>query len=208
MKKYTICLFAFFALIVFNGCVQINSSDGGSMNILPSTVGPTDKYRPLYTVDESKKVTASSDVKNLFWIFTWGSDNAYADNAHISDANLFGLLGKIFPFLNAKETACKAAFYKACKNSGCDSLVAARYECKFEDYLIFKKMTVEVKGFPAKLSGVETVKPMPYYIDGDGKVVITDKFVLPYLLFDGRKAKSDANSSGMGVFSFLNNILR
>lgn len=194
MKSFRLIAFAMLAVFVLTGCVQVNSSDAGSMNIHPSTVGPTDDYRPLYKVDSTKKVTAESSVKCLFWIFTWGTDNAFADNLEMSRGGvpLFSaalpipILARLFPFLNAKATAARAAFYKACKQADCDAIVAARYEITFEDLLFFKEMRVTVTGFPAKLVGVETVNPMPYYIDGNGKVVVLDKMVKPVKLFDGR----------------------
>ena len=191
-------------VLAASGCVQINSSDSGSMNIAPKTVGPVDNYRPLYKVDESRKVSAESSVNNLFWIFTWGSDNAVADNAVIS-SGAGPFLARLFPFLAAKETAAKAAFYKACQNARCDSIVAARYEITTTDYLVFKKVSVQLSGFPATLTGVEAVKPMPYYIDGSGKIVTLDKVVAPLLLFDARKVGPKDQKSG-GIFGFLNKL--
>ena len=176
---------ACFCMLIASGCVEINSSDSGSMNIPPQTVGPVDDYRPLYKVDSTRKVYAESNVKNLFWIFTWGSDDAFADNASIF-SGMTSFWSKIFPFLVAKETAAKAAFYKACQKAKCDSIVAARYEITFSDYIVFKKLNVQISGFPATLTGVEPVKPMPYYIDGNGKTVILDKPAKPLLLFDAR----------------------
>ena len=181
-------------LIAFcTGCVQINSSDAGSMNFHPVTTGPTDDYRPVYEVGK-EKVSARSDVKCLFWIFTWGSDNAYADNVKLTKHPL----AHLFPFLNARQTAAQAAFYKACKLAGCDAVVGARYEITFEDYLFYKKMSVEVKGFPAFLKGVEEVKVMPFYVEGDGKVVTLPKMVKPMLIYDAHKGKgAEAESKGL-----------
>ena len=189
MKTYLLCTFAIIASAVMTGCVEIHSSDSGSVNIPPMTVGPVDDYLPLYQIDSTKKIKASSNVKNLFWLFTWGSDNAFADNATIFHGGE-NILGKIFPFLIAKQTAAKAAFYKACKEAGCDSVVAARYEITFDDYLIYKKMTVEISGFPAKLCGVETVKAKQYYVDGKGNVVFLDRLIKPSCLFDYRTNQS------------------
>ena len=185
MKTFVLAVIAAFASSVMVGCVQINSSDSGSMNLPPTTVGPVDDYRPLYQVDCTRKISASSNIKNLFWIFTWGSDNAFADNASIFPSD--SILGKIFPFLIAKETAAKAAFYKACKDAKCDSIVAARYEITFEDYFLYKKISVEVSGFPAKLSGVETVKAQQYYINSNGDVIFLDKYIKPCQLFDAQR---------------------
>ena len=137
MKKTLFCSAVVILSAIMTGCVEINSSDSGSMNIAPMTVPPVDDYRPLYTIDTARKVKASSDVKNLLWLFTWGSDNAYADNASIFPEG--SLLGKIFPFMAAKETAAKAAFYKACKEAQCDSIIAARYEITFKDYFFYSR---------------------------------------------------------------------
>ena len=56
-----------------------------------------------------------------------------------------------------------------------------------DDYWLFKKLDVKVSGFPATMTGVEVVKPMPYYIDGKGQVVVMNKFVMPYQLFNAFK---------------------
>ena len=190
MKKLTMMLAVVGFIALGSGCVQINSSDAGSMNLHPKTEGPVDGYRPIYEIGK-ERVSAQSNIKCLFWIFTWGSDNAYADNADATK-NLFG---RIFPFLNAKQTAAQAAFYKACKNSNSDAIVAARYEVTFEDYLIYKKMNVEIKGFPARVAGVEVIKPQPFYVDGAGKIVVQDKMVKPVLLYDAQK-KEGADKKG------------
>ncbi len=188
MKRIAVAAFAVFVSTVMVGCVQINSSDSGSMNIPPMTVGPVDDYRPLYQIDCSRKVKASSNIKNLFWIFTWGSDNVYADNASIFPGG--SILGRIFPFMVAKETAAKAAFYKACKEAQCDSIIAARYEITFKDYFFYRKMIVEISGFPAKITGVETVKAKQYYIDSKGNVIFLEKFIKPCPLIDVYGQKS------------------
>ena len=171
-----------FCVIAASGCVQTNSSDSGSLNVPPQTVGPV-AYRPVYKVDNSKKVSAESSVKNLFWIFTWGSDDAIADNVKIF-SGMDSFLSKIFPFLAARETAAQAAFYKACKQSNCDSIVAARYEITFTDYFIYKKVNVKISGFPATLTGVKEVEHVPFYIDESGKIFTLNKFMKPVLLLD------------------------
>lgn len=200
MKKIGILFLMSMVTLLINGCVEINSSDGGSMNIHPITIGPTDDYRPIYKVDSSRKVTAQSSVKCLLWLFSWGSDNAYADNIDMIRNNQAHFIGygnpflvRLFPFLDAKVLAARAAFYKACKENSCDAIMAARYEISFENYFIFKVMRVTVTGFPATLTSVEAVKPMPYYIDGNGKVVVLDKMVKPVKLFDGRQPRQQVS---------------
>ena len=173
MKKILLGLCAVAGILFATGCTSINSSDGGDLNIYPKTIGPTDNYRPLYTVDTKKKVTGKAKVTVLFGLFMWGDGSGLADNADI------------FSFLpDSRRLSAKAAFYNACKEANCDDIVAARYEVTRKNYLIFSKCEVEVKGFPATLSGVEVVKPVQYYIDSTGKVIFLKKFVNPIKISD------------------------
>lgn len=176
MKKSVSVFAALCAVIWLCGCTQINSSDAGSMNLYPETVGPVDAYRPLYKVNETKRVSGVAQVNVLFGIFAWGESSGFADNTS---------LGDYFSFLpNARKLAASAAFYNACTAAKCDAVVASRYEIKTVNYLFFKKMQVKVSGFPATIVGVETIKPLPYYINGKGEVVVMDKFMIPHRLFD------------------------
>lgn len=190
MKKITLHLVAAIAFVcVMTGCQSTNTSDAGSMNVYPQTVGPVDAYRPLYKVDEKQKVSGQAKVNVLFGIFAWGDSSKFADNASLFASD--SLFASLFSFLpNAKQIAGQAAFYNACTTAKCDAVVAARYEIDTTDYFVFKKMDVKVTGFPATMTGVETVKPMPYYINGKGEVVVLDKFVVPHLLFDANAKKS------------------
>ncbi len=161
------------------------------MNVYPATIGPVDCYRPLYKVNEKERVDGQAKVNVLLWIFAWGDTSTFADNASLMPSDSPWLVKVLFGWLpNAKEIASKAAFYNACVSSKSDAVVAARYEIVTDDYIVFKKMNVKVTGFPATLIGVETVKPLPFYIDGEGKVVVLEKFVMPYKLFDARAEKS------------------
>lgn len=187
MMKRILGAVAVAGLIASVGCTSINSSDAGSMTVYPKTVGPTDNYRPIYSVDQTKRVSGDAKVNVLFGIFTWGDDSAFADNANIfHSTGFFGWVANILP--NAKQRSAQAAFYKACKNAKCDAVVAARYEITTEDYFFFKKCSVEIKGYPAVQTGLETVKPFPYYISPEGKLIVLDKFVTPVKLADERIA--------------------
>ena len=130
----------------------------------------------------------------LFGIFAWGDSSTFADNASIFDQHSpFAFLVSWIP--NAQNIAAKAAFYNACKKAQCDAVVASRYEIKTDDYWVFKRLDVKVSGFPATMTGVEVVKPMPYYIDGKGQVVVMNKFVMPYQLFNAFKYVPQKNST-------------
>ena len=183
MKKITVLGLLATVTLVFTGCTSVNTSDAGSINVYPATVGPVDCYRPLYKVNEKERVSGEAKVNVLFGIFAWGDTSAFADNATLAASD--SIFGAFFAWLpNAREIAARAAFYNAGKTSNSDAVVAARYEIQTDDYFVFKKMNVKVTGFPATLTGVEIVKPMPFYINAGGEVVVMDKFVVPYKLFD------------------------
>ena len=189
MKKGIVLAVSAVVSMFFVGCSSINTSDAGSMNVYPATVGPVDSYRPLYQVNEKQRVNGQAKVNVLFGIFAWGDTSAFADNATLfAGDSIFGALFSWLP--NAKEIAAKAAFYNACTANKCDAVVAARYEIKTDYYFVFKKMDVKIAGFPATMTGVEVVKPLPFYIDGKGNVVVMDKFVVPHKLFDAAASKS------------------
>ena len=179
MKKVILWLSALVCIAAATACTNINSSDAGSLTIYPKTVGPVDDYRPLYTINTKKRVSGNATNCILFGLFMWSDSDSVAgiaDNADIYGAGL-GALFSLFP--NAKRLAALSAFYDACKKAKCDAIVAGRYEVTTKSYLIFKKCKVEITGFPATLSGVETVKPVPYYISDEGKVVFLEKFIKP-----------------------------
>ena len=175
MKNILLGLFAVVCAVFVCSCTSINSSDAGDLAIYPKTVGPTDLYRPLYSIDTKTRVSGSANVNILFGIFMWGDNAGVADNAGIR-----GFLAWFSP----KNLAAKAAFYDACTKAQCDAVVSARYEITTKDYFVFKKSKVTVKGFPATLTGVEVVKPVQYYIDSTGKIVLLDKFINPIKIFD------------------------
>ena len=200
MKKNLFVLFSLALLVSLVGCKSANSSAGGNMSYYPATIGPIDSYRPLYEVDETKRVSGSAKVNVLFGIFAWGDGSGIADNASIfGNGGVFGFVGDFFP--NAKNMAAKAAFYNACKQANCDSVVSAHYDIKSTDYFVFKRSEVTVKGYPAVQKGVETVKIKPYYVDAEGKIVWVDKFFTPVEIADFSRPKASVSS-----FSFFSGL--
>ena len=114
MRKWILSIVGLAFVAGVTGCTSINSSDGGNMAIYPKTVAPTDNYRPLYTVDQTKRVKGNAQVHVLFGIFAWGDDAAFADNASISASDsmwswftdLFPDAKKLSAQLLHRETAC------------------------------------------------------------------------------------------------------
>lgn len=203
MKKYFISFVGLFLIFCLAGCKSANSSAAGNMTLYPSTIGPLDAYRPLYEVDETKRVSGTANVNVLFGLFAWGDGSGIADNASIfNNSGMFAFVNDLFP--NAKNMAAKAAFYNACKEAKCDAVVAASYDIQSTDYLIFSKSKVTVTGFPAVQKGVETVKVKPYYVDNEGKMVWLDKFIIPVeilnLSMSGKSLLGDNSGFLSGLF--------
>ena len=125
---------------VVTGCSSVNTSDGASMCELKSK---SIDYKPMYTF-EKKKVSGCSNLNVLFGLISWG-DNKFAEN---------GALGSLTLFSGAAK-AKAAAVYQACKNSNADTLLGSTYEIEETDYVVFKKVSCKVKGFPAKIVDIE-----------------------------------------------------
>ena len=175
MKKASaLAMCALAALLAVTGCKSINTSDAGNMTLNPQVTGPMDTYRPLYQVDEAKTVEGNAKIHSLFGLFVWGGSGT-ADFADMTSESE-GFLAKWLP--DAKKTGAKSAFYDACVKNNCDSVVASRYTIKTTDYVVYAQYNITIKGYPAKQTGIETIKPVPYYIDfATGKIVVLDKFV-------------------------------
>lgn len=71
-----------------------------------------------------------------------GGDTQFADGVSYGGASAGGLSGMLDPVSAVKS----AAAYKAVKSSGADLIIAPRYEVTEQDYFIFKKVDVTVKG--------------------------------------------------------------
>ena len=123
------------------GCISVNQNDGANDNLKPAVV--KDVIHAKYTVGD-KEVSAVDKVNCLFGFITWGSSATHiADNA----PGGFGMIGK----------AKNGAYANACDAGQCDELVGAHYKVTTEDYFVFSRVKAEVKGFPAKVSGVEVI---------------------------------------------------
>lgn len=177
---------------LFAGCSTFtNTSDGGDMTYYPQLLDIVDDYRPVYEVGK-EKVSGTGSGCVLFWIFAWGAEG-YADNAKVDSA----FYSKFFP--SATDIAAKSAFFKACKLAECDYLTAARYEIISENYIVFRRVTSKVTGFPVKLTGVKVVKKEPYMRDAKGALVKLEDFVQPVVIHpvsDGQKGPGGKGKGG------------
>ena len=181
------------------GCQSINTSDAGNMTVNPKTTGPVDSYRLLYQVNEKQTVSGNAKIHSHFGLFVWGGEGTadYVDFSNEDDS----FLAKLLP--SPKATGAKSAFYDACVANKCDPLVASRYTIKTKDYFVYAQFDITVTGYPAKQIGIETIKPVPYYIDfSTGKVVILDKFVDMVNVGYEPRAVRDPSPTTSGWFIF------
>jgi hypothetical protein len=79
---------------------------------------------------------------DLFGFLKFGGDSQFADG--VSYGGQSGGLSSLG--LDPVSAVKSAAAYKAVKSSGADLIVAPRYEVNEENYFIFKKVSVTVKG--------------------------------------------------------------
>lgn len=197
MKIFHLIAVMAFSAVFLTGCSTFtNTSDAGDLTYYPKLLDVVDDYRPVYEV-EQKKVSGTGKGCVLLWIFSWGADG-YADNARVNTS----VLSKIFP--SATDIAAKAAFYNACKAAECDYLTAARYEVQSENYIVFRRVTSKVTGFPVKLVGVKVVKKEPYLLDPKGIPVKQQDFTQPIIIKpEAQAAAGDKGGKGGGLASLL-----
>ncbi|MCX2897462.1 hypothetical protein ORL50_06765 [Pseudomonas mandelii] len=118
------------------GCVSYNQSQPSSP--IDSTV----KADLKADIAVGDAISGQSSVNVLFGFLKFGGDSQFADGVAYGGQS-GGLSGLGLDPVSAVKSA---AAYKAVKSSGADLIVAPRYEVNEENYFIFKKVSVTVKG--------------------------------------------------------------
>ena len=144
MKKL-MCAAAIAALAC--GCITVNKNDGGDHNLQPKVA--KDIVHEKYSVEQTP-VTATESINVIFGIFPFG-----ATATHIADGAPLSTFWQ-GDSLNSKVR--NGAYANACDQAKCDAIVGARYNVRTEDYVVYKKLTCEITGYPAKLTGVELIE--------------------------------------------------
>ncbi|POF40009.1 hypothetical protein B0D71_23290 [Pseudomonas laurylsulfativorans] len=119
-----------------SGCVSYNNSQPSSP--IDSTV----KADLKADIAVGDAISGQSSVNVLFGFLKFGGDSQFADG--VSYGGQSGGLSSLG--LDPVSAVKSAAAYKAVKASGADLIVAPRYEVSEENYFIFKKVSVTVKG--------------------------------------------------------------
>lgn len=123
------------------GCITANKNDGGDDYLKPCIM--KDKIHEKYEVGTTP-VTATESI-NVIGFISWGNTAT-----HIADQAPFRFWEKDLEVRNG-------AYANACDQAKCDMIVGARYNLRIQNYFVFKKMTCEITGYPAKIVGVELV---------------------------------------------------
>ncbi|AKA25641.1 hypothetical protein [Pseudomonas chlororaphis] len=143
MKK-VFQLIALSTLVAASGCTSYNISQPAAP--IDSQV----KADLKADVAVGEAISGQSSVNILFGVFKFGGDSQFADGVTYG-GDTGGGLGMLDPVGAVKS----AAAYKAVKASGADLIVAPRYEVSEENYFVFKKVSVTVKGNKGSIRSIK-----------------------------------------------------
>ena len=119
-----------------SGCITVNKNDGGDDCLKPCIA--KDIVHEKYEVGTTP-VTATESLNVLFGLIAWGKTAPF---------KWFDKVGEVR----------NGAYANACDQAKCDSIVGTRYNVRVEDYYVFKKLSCEISGYPAKITGVELIE--------------------------------------------------
>jgi hypothetical protein len=146
MNKVMMVSLSLVAMGFLTGCVTVNKNDGGSE--LRSPCVKAESYKQKFDVGQNP-VEGKDQVHVLFGLCSWGSSATHVADAVEAPSLMF--------IPSALDIAKNGAYANACDSSNADSIIATRYKITTEDYFVYKKITAELKGFPAKMTSLEKV---------------------------------------------------
>lgn len=127
------------------GCTSFETNRTGS----PVEVKMQAEVKPEIEAGKHM-VDGRAKVNCLFGIFTWGAESQAVG------INYGGSSGSGF-FTSPADVARNGAAFQACSDAKADLLLAPRYNLTIKDYIVFKTIDCEVKGFPGKLKSVKVI---------------------------------------------------
>ena len=144
MKKVMMGL-ALVALVA--GCkTTVYKNDGGDADLRPTIVRDVayEKYDIKSTPVESTDIRVGILPGFVGGSTVGGVASHFADN-----------VDQGYAAQKTTRAAKNGAYAAACEQASCDSLVGTRYQVDYNFYFVWDKAKVTVKGYPAKLTGVE-----------------------------------------------------
>ena len=148
MNKPMMVAIGMVACSVMTGCMSSAVSKGGTYANLPDP--KPDEYM-IHWENQNNIIEAEATVFTVLSIFN-GGDKAPWMLRDQEAVNFFGT--RIY---SLESKARNAALYKACQQAKCDALIGAMYEVETEDYGIYSASKCKVKGWPARITGIEKV---------------------------------------------------
>ena len=153
MNKLTMVAIGAVACSMVTGCMSSAVTKGGKYANLPDP--KPDEYQIHWENEENTIETSATVYGGWFGIFG-PSDNAPWMLRDQEQVSTFGFMtGRVY---SDESKARNAALYKACQQAKCDALIGAMYEVETEKYgPFFSVSTCKVKGWPARITGIEKV---------------------------------------------------
>ena len=177
MKKITVILGAIIvSSSLLTSCITTNRGYQSSPVISRNV--QLDPIKADLKVDDKNKLKGSSSSA-YFLIFRVSGDNTFADGINYSTDASASVFQKINP-LKLKEAGRLnkvrgAAAFKPLSSGDYDVLVHPNYITTVENYLIFKKYTVNVEGYGAKYKNFRTEKQKIVILQDGKELILQDK---------------------------------
>lgn len=149
MSKIMMVAIGAVACSMVTGCMSSAVTKGGTYANLPD---PTPDEYQIHWENEENTIETSATVCGGFFGFFGPSDNA---PWMLRDQEVRNFFGRVY---TTESKARNAALYKACQQAKCDAIIGAMYEVEIESYgPFFEVATCKVKGWPARITGIEKV---------------------------------------------------
>ena len=152
MNKLMMVAIGVVACLVVAGCSSSAATKGGTYANLPEP--KPDEYL-IHWENEDNTIEKTATVYGGWFGFCGGSSDEAPWMLRDQEArNFFGV--RIY---SLESKARNAALYKACQQKKCDALIGAMYEVETKSYgMFYSWSTCKVKGWPARITGIEKVK--------------------------------------------------
>ena len=125
-----------------SGCISVYENDGGNSN--KKLAVAKDFIHAKYEVKNERVKATDSGHQILLWTFGSTADHIPTE----TEGPRCGIVGYVK----------SGAYAQACNKVNCDQIVAARYRVKVDDYIVYKKATAEIEGYPASVKSVEVIE--------------------------------------------------
>ena len=150
MNKLMIAAIGMVACSMVTGCMSSAVTKGGSYANLPDP--KPDEYQ-IHWENEDNIIETTATVRGGWFGFCGGSSDEAPWMLRDEEARNF--FGRVY---SPEQKARNAALYKACQQKKCDALIGTMYEVQTKSYgPFYTESTCKVKGWPARITGIEKV---------------------------------------------------